>query len=106
MAITPLEQFGSIGRTQDFSIMKHQENAKETGNQIIIHNQIEKDTENKLSQVRNADHSELLNKKFDAKEKGENQYHGDGGRNKQKQNEKQPDGKVILKGNGFFDMKI
>ena len=62
--------------------------------------------ENRLSQVRQADNSEMLDKKFDAKEKGDNQYAGDGGRGKKKAPAKQTDGKVILKGAGSFDMKI
>lgn len=106
MAITPLEQYGTIGRTQDFSTIKQQEENKMLGSQTIIQSQVEKNAENRLSQVRQADNSEMLDKKFDAKEKGDNQYAGDGGRGRKKAPAKQTDGKVILKGAGSFDMKI
>lgn len=106
MAISPVEQLGSIGRTQDFSILKQQEDMKEAGTQTMIQTQVEKNTENKLSQVRDADHSEMTNKKFDAKDKGDNQYFGDGGKDRKKQKGNGPDGRVVLKGNSSFDMKI
>ncbi len=106
MAITPLEQLGAIGRTQDFSTIRQQEENKMLGSQTVIQSQVEKNTENKLSQVRQADHSEMLDKKFDAKEKGDNQYTGDGGRGRKKAPDKHTDGKVVLKGTGSFDMKI
>ncbi len=106
MAITPLEQLGTIGRTQDFSMIKQQEENKMLGNQTVIQSQVEKNVENRLTQVRQADHSEMLDKKFDAKEKGDNQYAGDGGKGRKKTPDKHVDGKVVLKGAGSFDMKI
>ncbi len=106
MAITPLEQYGAIGRTQDFSTIRQQEDAKMLGNQTLIQTQVEKEVEEKLSQVRQADHSEMKEKKFDAKEKGDNQYSGDGGKGRKKAPDKKPEGRVVLKGTGSFDMKI
>ncbi len=41
-------------------------------------------------------------KKFDAKEKGSNEYRGDGGRGR-KQEKREADGKVLLKGVSTFD---
>lgn len=106
MAISPIEHLGTIGRTQDFSVIKQQEDAKATGNQTIIQTQIEKNAEERLTQVRQADRSEMTEKKFDAKEKGDNQYTGDGGRNRKKSPDKASDGKVVLKSSGSFDIKI
>ena len=106
MAITPLEQFGTIGRTQDYSIIKHQEDTKVSNEQTNIQVQVEKRADEKLNQVRSADDAQLNEKKFDAKEKGSNEYVGDGGRRRKKTADKQADGKVILKSTQSFDMKI
>lgn len=106
MAITPLEQFGTIGRTQDYSILKQQEDTKAAVEQANIQVKAEKQADEKLNQVRSADNAQLNEKKFDAKEKGSNEYAGDGGRGKKKSADKQTDGKVILKRTQTFDMKI
>jgi len=45
MAITPLEQYGTIGRTQDFSTIKQQEENKMLGSQTVIQSQVEKNAE-------------------------------------------------------------
>ena len=52
------------------------------------------------------DKSEYQNKKFDAKEKGSNEYTGDGGRRGKKKEKQEADGKVLLKGIGNFDVSM
>ncbi|MCM1538345.1 MAG: hypothetical protein NC254_08105 [bacterium] len=106
MAITPLEQYGTIGRTQDYSIIKQQEDTKVSTEQANIQLQVEKKADEKLNQVRSGDNAELNEKKFDAKEKGSNQYAGDGGKGKKKTAGQLKDGRVILKSTQSFDMKI
>ena len=106
MAITPLEQLGAIGRTQDYSILKQQEDTKGSTDQANIQLQVEKKADEKLNQVRSGDNAQLNEKKFDAKEKGSNEYAGDGGRGRKKTANQQKDGKVILKRTQSFDMKI
>lgn len=106
MAITPLEQYGTIGRTQDYSIIKQQEDTKVSTEQANIQLQVEKKADEKLNQVRSGDNAELNEKKFDAKEKGSNQYAGDGGKGRKKTAGQFEDGKVILKSTRSFDMKI
>ncbi|MCM1102793.1 MAG: hypothetical protein NC409_01705 [Clostridium sp.] len=106
MAITPLEQYGTIGRTQDYSIIKQQEDTKVSTEQANIQLQVEKKADEKLNQVRSGDNAELNEKKFDAKEKGSNQYAGDGGKGKKKTADQLKDGRVILKSTQSFDMKI
>lgn len=106
MAITPIEQIGSINRTQDFSIMKHQEDFKPMMDQINIQNKVEKDANEKLTQVRQADNANKNEKNFDAKDKSDNQYYGDGGKNRKKSDEKKEAGRVVLKNGGSFDMKV
>lgn len=102
--ISPVEQFGTIGRTQDFSIMKHQEDTKVSAQQVLIESTVEKNTQDKVNQVRTADDTQMTQNRFDAKEEGKNAYQSDGG--KQRKNQKEPDGKVVLKGVSSFDMKI
>ena len=48
--------------------------------------------------------TQYQNKKFDASEQGSNQYSGDGGRQKKKENKS--DGKVIAKQKSGFDIRI
>lgn len=106
MAITPLEQYGTIGRTQDFAILKHQEDTKTSTEQMQIQVENEKETNDKLNQVRSADNAQLNGKKFDAKEKGDNRYVGDGGRNRKKKEQRDAKEKVVLKQARSFDTKI
>lgn len=106
MAISPLEQLGSIGRTQDFSVIKQQEDAKEVAQQTVLQTQVDKHAQERLTQVSKTDRSEMADKKFDAKEKSENQYYGDGGRRRKQSKEADQAGKVTLKGYESFDIKI
>lgn len=101
MAITPLEQYGAITRTQDFSVMRGQEESKENAAAQHIQIRTENQAEEHLSQVRTADHAEMGEKRGDG-----SGYAGDGGRNRKKKDEIPPEGKVVLKGMGSFDMKI
>lgn len=106
MAISPLEQLGSIGRTQDFSVIKQQEDAKEVAQQTVLQTQEDKHAQERLTQVSKTDHSEMAEKKFDAKEKGDNRYYGDGGRGRKKSQNTEKAGKVVRKGYESFDIKI
>lgn len=106
MAITPLEQYGTIGRTQDYAIVKQQEDTKTATDQINIQVKIEKAANDKVNQVRSADDTQFSEKKFDAKEKGDNEYTGDGGQKRKKTAPVHTEGKVILKRTQSFDMKI
>lgn len=106
MAITPMEQYGTIGRTHDFSIQRTQELSRESAMLTNIADSNEKTAEKKLTTVRTADETGILDKRFDAKEKGSNEYYGDGGNGRKKENAEEKDGKVVIKGCGSFDMKI
>ena len=67
--------------------------------------QFENNVDSKLRQVRQGERTENEGKRFDAKEKGNGSYEGDGGA-KRRREEKEKDGKVILKGQSSFDIKI
>lgn len=105
MTISRLELQGQVARTQDFTTIKHNEDNKGIVDQSNFQREFSQSVENKVRQVREGDHAENEGKKFDAKEKGNGTYSGDGGRRRKKKEEEE-DGKVLLKGFSRFDMKI
>lgn len=104
MAISPLLNNGAIARTQDFTTIKQNEDQKGLIDQTNFGQQFKKEVNSRPHQVNRQDNADFHNRKFDAKDKGDNQYSGDGGKNRRKQEEES--GKVIIKGHGGFDMKI
>ncbi len=105
MSISPLLFNGSVSRMQDVSMIKHNEDAKGMVDQTNFQSTFNKEIDSKLNQVHQNDNLENRQQKHDAKEKGRNQYAGDGGKNRPK-GDKQQDGRVIPKSAGGFDMKI
>lgn len=105
MAISPILFNGSVSRMQDVSTMKHNEDAKGMVDQSNFQNTFHKQIDSKLNQVHQSDTADNRQKKFDAKERGNNSYGGDGGQ-KRKKEEKPQDGRVITKQTGGFDMKV
>lgn len=92
----------AIARTQDFSTLKHFEDNKAAMAQMSMHQQSGKEIQNRAKQVVNTEETQWQNKRFDAKEKGDNEYAGDGGK---KRREKQTE-RVVKKGQRGFDVKI
>lgn len=105
MAIGPVEMNGMISRTQDFTTIKQNEDNKGMIDQNNFQNQFKQEINHQMNRVQKGDDAKQEQKKYDAKEKGNGQYSGDGGKNKKKKEEK-PEGKVIIKGKSSFDMKI
>lgn len=106
MAIGQIEIQGQITRAQDFTVHKHNEDTRGMVEQANVGNQFAKQIENQMNRVNRGDHPEYHNKKFDAKEKGSNEYRGDGGQRGKKKKKAEPDGKVLLKGVGNFDVSL
>ncbi len=104
MAIGAVELNGVISRTQDYSTIKQNEDNRGAVNQQNFQNQFEKQLDIRHTQVVQKDDLRKQEKKFDAKDKGDNEYYGDGGRKKKK--EENANGKVIVKGRTSFDIKI
>ncbi len=96
MAIGPIEMQGQILRTQDFSHIKQQDDQRPEINQTLLQQQMAKTETRQMTRVNSRTDIENQMKNFDAKEKGSNEYHGDGGRKRRQK--KEEDGKVILKG--------
>lgn len=94
----------SLTRTQDYTAMKQNEDNKGMIHQTSLGQRMEKKTEQLTREVHSSDNSDWQNKKFDAREKGSNEYAGDGGKKRRGTEQKQD--QVIVKGHQGFDMKI
>lgn len=105
MAISPLEMHGMYSRTQDFTAIKQNEDNHAMLGQNMLHTQAEKEQQQKATVVVKTNESETRQQKQDAREKGKNEYMGDGGRNRKK-NEPKGDGTVKPKAATHFDMSI
>ena len=103
MAIGPLQLNGIMTRTQDYTSLKQNENMKPAVDQAVFQNTIEKNVEKKLTQVKESEETDTYQRKQDAKEKGKNEYRGDGGRNRK---QAQPEGRVIRKSHQGFDFSV
>ena len=103
MTISRVEIQGQVTRAQDFTTIKHNEDNKGMVDQSNFQRQFDQSVENKVRQVHQGDRSENQGKKYDAKEKGNGLYSGDGGRNRKKKEQKD---RMIVKKREGFDMKI
>ncbi|MBQ3105371.1 MAG: hypothetical protein IJC59_05875 [Lachnospiraceae bacterium] len=106
MAIGQVELNTAMSRIQDFSIQKQNEDNKGVIDQGNFQNQFKKEITNNLRQVNRGDQAESRNEKHDAREKGKNQYAGDGGRHRRKGEGVTPDGVVVSSSQRGFDIKI
>ena len=93
----------TISRAQDYTTIKHNEDNKVNVDQANFSQQFQKTTEQNIREVRHSDNTRWHENKPDAKEKGNNKYSGDGGSRRKK---KQVQDRVVVKGQGGFDMKI
>lgn len=105
MSISRIELQGTVARAQDFTTIKQNEDNKGMVGQLNIQKQTDESIEQKVQQVHQGDDVEQHEKRFDAKDKGNGQYSGDGGK-KRKREDKPEDGKVIIKGRANFDIKV
>lgn len=105
MAIGPVILNGVVSTSQDYSNIKQNEDNKAVFQQQSFQAQFEKQTDIRHTKVVQSEKMGKKERKFDAREKGDNEYTGDGGKNKKAAN-KNADGKVIVKGHASFDMKI
>lgn len=104
MAVGPIELNGAISRIQDYSVLKQNEDNKGMVNQQAFQTQFNKEIVNRHSQVVESDQLRKEERKFDAREKGDNEYQRSGGKRQKK--EQKSDGKAVVKGRQSFDVKI
>lgn len=96
---------GQITRAQDFTSIKHNEDAKGLVDQANFGQQMTRQVERQVNRVNQGDQPDYHEGNTDAKEKGSNEYSGDGGR-KRKRLEENPDGKVLMKKADGFDFFV
>lgn len=106
MSINPILMNATIQRVQDFSNMKQNVDQKSAVDQSMIQHTVHKNEQQKASQVMRQDNADMMNKKFDARERGGNAYQGDGGKNRKQQENKKTTSNVRLDKSSGFDMKI
>ncbi len=94
-----------IARSQDFSIIRQNEENRPQTEQLSIAQETQKENDAKSTEVVHADESRWNDKRQDASEKGANEYTGDGG--KRRRQRKEDEDRVIIKGQSSgFDLKI
>lgn len=107
MTISRLELQGQVTRAQDFTTLKQNEDNKGLVDQSNFQRKFDQSVEDRLHQVHQGDKAENEGKRFDAKEKGNGNYAGDGGQQRKKEEQdKEKNGKVLYKGQSSFDVKI
>lgn len=104
MSLGIVEINSAMTGINDFHNIRHNEEAKAGVDQVNFQNQFDQEMENKRIDVNQSEDANNRQKRFDSRDKGSNEYSGDGGRNRKKKDEN-PDGKVVPKYSGF-DMKI
>lgn len=103
MTISRVELQGQVTRAQDFTTIKHNEDNKVAVDQTNIQRQFDQNVDLKLRHVNQGEQAQNKEKRFDAKEKGNGTYSGDGGKRRKKE---EKDGTVMPKRRGGFDMRI
>ena len=108
MGLSPIEISGAMSRVTDFAVLKQQDDQKAVVNQLNYTGTVEKQAEDRSNTVERGNNADNNQKKFDARDKGSNEYAGDGGRQKQGKNESVGDGLVRPKGlnQSSFDIRI
>ena len=93
----------TITRAQDYTTIEHNEDNKSFTDQSNIGQQIQRDVEQRPREVRGSDNADWHSRQFDARDKGNSEYDGDGGRGRKRGEKKE---QVIVKGRQSFDIKI
>ncbi len=106
MAIGFVEMQGQITRAQDYTTIKNNEDAKGMVEQANVGQQMTKQVERQVNRVNKGNQPEYHERKFDAKDKGSNEYHGDGGQARKRKKGENPDGKVLMKKAEKIDFSV
>jgi len=110
MGLGPLELSGVLQRTQDIATIRHNEEHKGQIDQNHFADRMNKEVDDRANTVKST--TETLNeqKKFDAKEKGSNEYTGDGGQRKKHEDAHgqghEKEGVHIKMSESSFDIRI
>ena len=106
MGIDAVHLNGAMTGVQDYNAMRQHEEMRGFMDHTNFQKQIDQNVDEKLNQVQEKDKGEFRKQKFDAKEKGNGSYDGDGGKHRgNHKEEKENQVKAPYLGGGF-DMKI
>lgn len=107
MGIGPLELSGGVTRVQDFANMRHTEENKPAVDQVNFSNQFQREVRDRNETVKRGNDTTNNQKRFDAREKGSNEYEGDGGKRRNTKKGSNQGGNVSVKGStSSFDVRI
>lgn len=107
--IRPVEIQGVVQRSQDISTMRQGENTRPAVEQANINIQQNKNIQQRSEQVNRKEDPEHTEKRYDAKEKGSNEYENPNGNNNKKKRQEldmDSDGRVIIKTASRFDASV
>ena len=99
-------EIASLPRTQDYTAMKQNEDNKGAFQQMTLGQESRMKTEQRTREVHTSDNADWYTGQYDAKEKGKNEYSGNGGK-KRKNKDGGEDGTVVRgQQHQGFDIKI
>ncbi|MDE5588797.1 MAG: hypothetical protein K2J60_06605 [Acetatifactor sp.] len=101
MAFSAIE-LTTVSRAQDYSSIKQNEDNKAFVDQSNGQFQVQKNEQRITKEVHSGDDAQWSQKQPDARQKGNGEYYGDGG----KRRKQQPREQVVVKGQKGFDIKI
>lgn len=101
MAFSAIE-LTTVSRAQDYSSIKQNEDNKAFVDQSNGQLQVQKNEQRITKEVHSGDNAQWSEKQPDARQKGNGEYHGDGGKRRKQQSREQ----VVVKGQKGFDIKI
>jgi len=101
MSVRPIDLM-MVQQMNEVSQIKHNETSKPMTQQVNISAEVQKEVDNKSEQVtQKADvDNGRNNRKFDAKDKSDNEYHG------QQSSRQKKDGKVTIKNKSEFNFDV
>ena len=106
MIVRPVVLQGTVQNSQNMTSIKHSEDSKPMVEQANIAVSTQKEVKQKSENVIRKDDLEKGNEKFDAKEKGKNEYFTVKVKKKKNVIGGGEEGKVAVKSTGSFDIKI
>ena len=105
MSIRPIDMTGAVLRTQDMSTIKAHEDARPFAEQLTIETQRDNEERREASRVNEQENSDRNTGRFDARDKGSNEYQ-DNRRKDQKKESKDGSVKKMQAAPGGFDIRI
>ena len=107
MSIRPVDLSGMIQRTQDIGNIKHSEDSRPVADQYNIEVRQEKQESDLSHKVQDPEQKDNQEFRYDAREKGNNSYSGNGKKKKKHGQQDEDEGTVHIKERRTsFDVKI